>query len=172
MLSMLNFQPDTTSPKHKYEHDLRRIFRFSEVALRANREGKYSANQIARLRWEFGWRFLACVIGGFVCAFCFTLNPSNLWSWILIFLLLFCCAWGFTAYSYWADLRYGKPNIVQGQIRLRIHGHNRSRVYQLSVENIDFILNKRRLLAFKNNEQYTIYYAQESEMILAVEWMR
>jgi hypothetical protein len=171
---------------------LARALHFDAADLDANRQGYMSKRQRTRLRrWgclNVAFLTIAAVfvtMGAliFIVFLVPRVNPSLFNFWILVPLGWVVAGLLYLWYAIrtWrrvnADLYKGAVAIGEGRVFLDIAMIQirtqfwSSSPYHVKVADAKFRVNRRILLAFKNDEPYCVYYAHHTRQILSAEWL-
>lgn len=161
---------------------LRRLFHFNESDLAANRRGRFSENQMKRLDAEAKQEqksaresaVILFVIAAAGMAIGITIGwiAPALLGRVAMFLIM-GILWPFV----WASkgvsiiraanvLREPHLGFVRGRVHIIHHGEGE---YTLQVEEMEFDVDGNPTGAFREEEEYTIYYVQATQEILSVD---
>jgi hypothetical protein len=170
--------------KTKPEFLLQDAFGFSEDDLEANRKGYLSQAQVEWLESQKnGYRNGILFAVGIGMLFSLVLilpgrtgNVSPIVLPIIGALWLAIAAACFYQWQvrakYISDLGAGLAK-VEGRVKLNIETPGNNRVtYTLSVEDVEFKVQKEAFLSFKNGDPYCIYCGPYTKQILSVDWLR
>lgn len=141
-----------------------------------NRSGRMSERQKEILRRERRLALLFYVVvvllvGGFIW-FIRDALPSSLSEVGLIELMMLVLFGGIIAYKTYTislisdDLNNDAVTVQAGHIRRRVTGSNRSRVYQIIVNEVRFQVSRSIYNAFIDGDYYHIYHAPRSKILL------
>ncbi|SRR5258706_11081784 len=176
-------------PKYKPSHDeiqrhLMEILDFKKDDLKENHYGRMSRHQHYWLvdRWL---RKLFLNIGGAVLlggvGYYFTTHPVGnspnlVWTLLLIITIIGTLVAGIMSFSNMlVDIVNRKIGVASGPGQLEVYHANRHIVYRLYVEDeqadeaIRFDVPRKLYDALVDNQNYTVYYAKRSKVILAIE---
>lgn len=164
------------------ERRLRRLFRFNEADLAANRRGHFSENQIRRLEaearkerksaWESAAILFVIAAAGMAVGISIGSIAPTLLSRIAMYVFM-GALWPLV----WASrgiqiiiganaLREPHLSFVRGQVRVISHDDGE---YILQVDGIEFDVDGNPSDAFVHGDEYTIYYVEPTKMILSVD---
>ena len=161
---------------------LRRLFHFNEDDLAANRRGYFSEKQIIRLDEEAkreqksAWGsavilFLIAAAGMAVGIVIGSISPTQIGQ-IAMYLCMgavWPLAWGGKAVQIIlaANALYQpRLSFVCGPVQVV---HHEDREYSLQVDGIEFDVDGNPSGAFRESEEYTIYYVEQTREILSIE---
>lgn len=161
---------------------LRRLFHFNEEDLTANRRGRFSEKQIARLEAQArderksAWESAAICFGIGVLGMAVGLGIGSiaptLFSRIAMFMFmgaLWPLVWagkGVQIILAANALRQPHLSFVRGLVQVIHHGEGE---YTLQVEGLEFDVDGNPSGAFSEEEEYTIYYVQATREILSID---
>lgn len=176
----------TKQQKFDPQHLLNETFNLSNVELRALRNHVMPERQQIQLRDKrrsnkgssFASQMLAemsiYILGPIICGFLALLNTSVPAVSVIVIiailvgtpLVLMIMFRQHAAIS--RDLANKRVESVEGRIQLHV-GHLNS--YWLNVDGLSLRLDEVSFTAFRNGDPYMIYYAPESKIVLAAEWI-
>jgi hypothetical protein len=168
----------------KHEDRLMAILGFDEDDLAANRAGRISLKQIARLKRKrqgfmptpktivgLGAVLVAILWGTIGVTRLSYETLSTLTMTMMLFVVIALKMMehfdGITA-----DVRKETVEEVEGRVELSMQTTLNADRYFLNVDQMRFKVTQQALLAFKNGDPYRIYYAPRSKQVLSVEWLR
>lgn len=161
---------------------LKRLFHFNEADLAANRRGHFSEQQIIRLDTEAkrerksAWGsaailFLIASAGMAVSIIIGSISPTQIGQ-IAMYLCMgavWPLAWAVKAVqTILAANSLNQPHLsfVRGPVQVV---HLGDREYSLQVDGIEFDVDGNPGGAFREGEEYTIYYVEQTREILSIE---
>lgn len=161
---------------------LRRLFQFTEDDLAANRRGRLSEKQIARLEaearqerksaWESAAILFVIAAAGMAVGIGIGSIAPTLYSRIAMYFFmgaLWPLVWagkGIQIILAANALREPHLSFVTGQVHVVHHG---DREYTLQVEGLEFDVDGNPSEAFTEEEEYTIYYVEPTREILSID---
>jgi hypothetical protein len=162
---------------------LRRLFHFNEADLAANRRGHFSEKQIIRLGAEAkrerkaAWGsaailFLIAAAGMAIGIVIGSISPTQIGQ-IAMYLCMgavWPLAWAGKAVQIILAanrLNQSALSFVRGPVQVVNHGDAE---YSLQVDGIEFDVDGNPTGAFREGEEYTIYYVQPSQEILSIDF--
>lgn len=164
------------------ETRLRRLFHFNEADLAANRHGYFSEQQIIRLDAEAqrerksAWGsaailFLIAAAGMAIGIVIGSISPTTIGrvAMYLIMGTIWPLAWaGKGVQMILAANALSQPRLsfVRGPIQVV---HLGDREYSLQIDGIEFDVDGNPTGAFREGEEYTIYYVEQTHEILSIE---
>jgi hypothetical protein len=169
----------------KAKHVLQDALHFTPKDVEDNREGWISDSQRMRMSNERKkWMLVNIVTAAIYGIFLVTIirsNPTNIIPsdgvGTIILLTILAAPIFLGSLVKWIQLLWDelgkRVQIIEGNIQLDIVKRGKGRiVYKLAVEDVQFEVSKTAFLAFKNRDQYCVYYAPHSRTIVAAEWLR
>ncbi|HEX2908350.1 MAG TPA: hypothetical protein VHO69_15870 [Phototrophicaceae bacterium] len=174
-------------PKHKakgfaLETDLMAALNFTDEDLEANRDGRLSQRQRQRfakmqanITTEIYLAGFVGLIGIPILVYWYHLHsvswleavpPALISSFVCLMLVL---SWWERRIMLAADLREESVETLQGLVKLEHLGKSGG---HFNLQNQNFPLSSKALLAFKNGDPYCIYYAPNTRTLLSAEWLR
>lgn len=162
---------------------LRRLFHFNEDDLAANRRGYFSEKQFVRLdeiakrerksAWESAAILFVIAAAGMAIGIVIgSISPTQIGR-IAMYLCMgavWPLAWaGKAVQIILAANRLSQPalSFVRGPVQVVPHGDGE---FSLQVDGIEFDVDGNPIGAFREREEYTIYYVQPSQEILSIDF--
>lgn len=156
--------------------DVMNLLGVSQDDMLFNRSGRMSDRQKDILRRERRLALLFYVVvvllvGGFIWLIRDDL-PSSLSEVGLIELIMLVLFGGIIAYKTYTislisnDLSSDAVAVQAGHIRRHVTGSNRSRVYQIIINEVRFQVSRQIYNAFIDGDYYHVYYAPRSKILL------
>lgn len=154
------------------DYELRRALNFTDADLEANCKGRITERQ---RRSNYIYRrpeiIRSGAIGGLFLAlglFCGLLKGNSVFS---LFGLLAIPSL-VSAFAQWRqmklDLQGGRVHSASGPVRLNVRPAGRHWVnYYVRVKTLEFQVDKRTFLAFRQGQRYVIYYTPRAKLILS-----
>ena len=170
--------------KPKVDPDLAYGLNFTPEDLAANREGYMTKKQRVYLGNQRSLWMSAIVLAVIACPI---LSTYAIWNGIQIhdstssrvgIIALICVVTGgFAIYAatrrriYNADVYKGNVSMTEGSIVLDVDSGGRRVEYYVGIGNRNYRISKSAFLAFKNHNEYRLYYAPNSRIVLSAEPM-
>lgn len=165
---------------HSDEAILMSALKFDESDLDLNSQGLLSNPQIAVLRGQrtlYGMGTLAMMAAFIIYFRLLGLSAfSGELCFVTIMLGLLGALYLHVAFTGWfnayQDVKKGHAEMVAGHTTMEIKSAGKGGVhYLVTVDDIEFRVDKPAFLAFKNGEPYRVFYAPNTKKILSAEWL-
>lgn len=164
-----------------YEAVLMNSLNFDENDLNFNDQGLLSELQLDALRGQRNLHGMVTVALMAVFIVCLRVFGMYLLSLELCFMTLIFGSLGvlvlYVAFTGWfnayQDVKKGRAEMVEGYTTIDIKSAYKNGVYYVvNVKGVEFRVDKRVFLAFKNGEPYRVFYAPNTKKLLSAEWLR
>jgi hypothetical protein len=163
----------TEKPKRKYDDGLMRALDFKEADLELNRRGEMSKYQLERVRGSLAAIdavMLILVVAGVLIS----LYVAQLYTILGFIAAIFCLIMGSLLFTYIETEWRGLARDRQAQKILQVEGYihldvTNAHSFKVVICDSEFCISKAMFLAFKNGEQYRIYYAPGTRKIFSAE---